>query len=98
MWRHEAFRPGKAWHVEEAHLFPTSGGEPLWRVTRQPRDIRICTLVWPQNVAAGGSPELPGAMQFYDPAANESKAMGKCIAPRRSREPPVFIGLRRDLR
>jgi hypothetical protein len=30
--------------------------------------------------------------------ANESKAMGKCIASKRSREPPVFIGLQRDLR
>ena len=58
LWRHEAFRAGKGWHVEEAYLFPTSGGEPLWRVIRQPRDISICTFVGPQNVAAGGSREF----------------------------------------
>jgi hypothetical protein len=37
-------------------------------------------------------------MQLYAPNVNESEAMGKYIALGRSREPPVFISLRRDQR
>ena len=39
---------------------------------------------------AGGSRELPSAVQLYGPGMNEAKAMGECIALRRFREPPVL--------
>jgi len=47
--------------------------------------------VGPQNLATSGSRELPSVMQLYGSGVNESKAMGECIAPKRFREPPVFI-------
>jgi hypothetical protein len=52
----------------------------------------------PKDVAAGGSRELPSAVQLYEPGANESNAMGEYIALRRFREPPVLIRFRRDQR
>jgi hypothetical protein len=76
MWRDEAFRPGKGWHVDEACLLPTSGGEPLWRVTRQPRDISICTPVGPQNVAAGGSREFTQRDAVLSPECKRIESHG----------------------
>ena len=33
-----------------------------------------------KNVAAGGSRELPSAMQLYGPGVSESKATSECVA------------------
>jgi hypothetical protein len=55
-------------------------------------------VVWLHRVKAGGSRELPSAMQLYWPGVNESKAACEYIALRRFREPPAFLFFRRHQR
>ena len=65
---------------------------------RTPTRYSYQRVVGPHHVIAGGSRELPSAMQLNKPGANESKAIGEYIALRRFREPPVFTSFRRDQR
>jgi hypothetical protein len=47
--------------------FAPSGGEPLWRVSRHPRSLRLKTNPAETSKISGGSRELPSAM--YLPCA-----------------------------
>jgi hypothetical protein len=49
----------------------------------------VSSLVVPKRAKTGDSRERPIGSQPYGPGANESEAMGKCIALGHSREPPV---------
>jgi hypothetical protein len=87
-------RTRRVWRVDKAYLFPTLGGEPLWHVSRPPRNFRLVT-----NLAETfENRRLPGTTKTVRSSMvlvlKESKAIGECIALGYSREPPVatFFG------
>ena len=84
-------RPRKDGCVDEVCLFTTPGGEPLWRVAQHPRDIRLRACMTP-NLGKQAAPVNVSTLRssMITPGVNKSKTTGRCIALRRSREPPVF--------
>ena len=84
----------KGWYVDKPSLFPTPGGELLWRVSRPARNFRLATS--PAETCENG--RLPGTATSVRISMvlvlHKSKAMGECITLGYSREPPVatFFG------
>ena len=87
----------KGWHDHNACSSHRPGGEPL---ARDPTTTLYLyqRVVGPHRVKAGGSRELPSAMQLYGLGVSESKPTCVYIALRRFREPLVFIFFQRDKR
>ena len=69
----------KGWYVDKPSLFPTPGGELLWRVSRPPRNFRLATS--PAETCENR--RLPGTTTTVRSSMvlvlNESKATSECI-------------------
>ena len=63
--------------VVDACNYAASGGEPLWRVSRHPREFVLACKKGQPLRATGGSRELPIASQFYGRIRTNRNALGK---------------------
>ena len=74
--------------VHKTCLFPTPGGEPLWRASLRPREFPLDA----NQAETGKNRRLPGTSQTVRSSTAGCKrigASGKCLALGHSREPPV---------